>query len=72
MPKHTLWGPQHCLEAAMGQLEPGACAGWGTSPGSGPSSPLAIPPFPSEVPEEERASLEEINIAVNKKTGRVL
>lgn len=56
----------------MGRPEPGACAGWGTSPGSGPSLPLAIPPFPSEVPEEERASLEEINIAVNKKTGRVL
>lgn len=56
----------------MGRPELGACAGWGTSPGSGPSPPLAIPPFPSEVPEEERASLEEINIAVNKKTGHVL
>lgn len=56
----------------MGQPEPGACAGWGTSPGSGPSPLLTIPPFPSEVPEEERASLEEINIAVNKKTGHVL
>lgn len=56
----------------MGWPEPGACAGWGTSRGSGPSPPLTIPPFPLEVPEEEQASLEEINIAVNKKTGRVL
>lgn len=52
----------------MGRPEPG----WGTSLGSGPSPPLAIPPFPSEVPEEERDSLEEINLAVNKKTGRIL
>lgn len=56
----------------MGWPEPGACAGWDTSRGSGPSPPLTIPPFPSEVSEEEQASLEEINIAVNKKTGRVL
>lgn len=56
----------------MGRPEPGACAGGDTSPGSGPSPPLAIPPFPSEVPEEEQASSEQINIAVNKQTGRVL
>lgn len=56
----------------MGWPEPGACAGWGTSLGSGPSPLLAIPPFPSDVPEEERALLEQINIAVNKKTGHVL
>lgn len=65
-------GHESFQEAAVGRPEPGACAGGDTSPGSGPSPSLAIPPFPSEVPEEEQASLEQINIAVNKQTGRVL
>lgn len=62
MPQHTLEGPRKLSGGSDGAARAGIR----------PLLPRVIPPFPLEVPEEERASLEEINIAVNKKTGHVL